>query len=143
MKNLSTRKSAEITSTPEQAGTSRVQGIIKKGKPGDENPFEALANKDNNDDEEMKEVQDATHRGVTLRDATEGATAKEKGMYPLFAPPSARGRCSKTPNITKDANVIQGTHQGETGVLLSTETVNEERGRNRNKLTTTEETTKK
>jgi len=97
MKNFSTRKSAEITSTPERAGTSRVQGNIKKGKPGDENPFESLADEDNDDDEEMKEVQDATHGGVSLRDATEGATAEEKGMYPLFAPPSAKGsRLKKT-----------------------------------------------
>jgi len=50
MKNFSTRKSAEITSTPERAGTSRVQGNIKKGKPGDENPFEALAGEDDNED---------------------------------------------------------------------------------------------
>ena len=132
MKNLSTRKSAEITSTPEQAGTSRVQGVIKKGKPGDGNPFEALANEDNNDDEEMKEAQDATHGGVSLRDATEGATAKEKGMYPLFAPPSAKGSRLKTPNITNDGKVIQGTQQGETGAFTFTATVNEEKGRNRN-----------
>ena len=50
MKNFSTRKSEEITSTPERAGTSRVQGNIKKGKPGDVNPFGALADEDYDDD---------------------------------------------------------------------------------------------
>ena len=139
MKTFNIRKIAEITRTPERAGTSHVQGNIKKGKPGDENPFESLADKDNDDDKEMKEVQDATHEGVSLRDATEGATAEEKGVYPLFAPPNAKGSQLKKPNIPKDVNVIKGIQQGETGVLLSTATVNEERGQNRNKLITTEE----
>jgi len=86
MKNFSTRKSAEITRTPERAGTSREQGNIKKGKPGDENPFGLLSYKEDDEDEEMKEVQDETHEGVVLRDSTtEEATTEEKGMYPLFA----------------------------------------------------------
>jgi len=80
MKNFSTRKSEEITSTPERAGTSRVQGNIKKGKPGYGNPFGALDDEDYDEDEEMKEVKDATHGGVLLRDATEGSTAGEKGI---------------------------------------------------------------
>ena len=143
MKTYNTRKSAEITGTPERAGTSRVQGNIKKGKPEDGNPFGSLSDEDDDADEEMKEVQDATHVGVSLRDAMEGATSEEKGMYPLFAPSSARGSRLKTPNITNDVNVIQGTQQGETGVSPSTATVNEGRGRNRTKLITTEETTKK
>ena len=143
MKTFNTRKSAEITRTPERAGTSRVQGNIKKGKPEDGNPFGSLSDEDDDADEEMKEVQDATHVGVSLRDAMEGATSEEKGMYPLFAPSSAKGSRLKTPNITNDVNVIQGTQQGETGVSPSTATVNEGRGRNRTKLITTEETTKK
>ena len=143
MKNFSTRKSAEITRTPERAGTSRVQGNIKKGKPGDENPFGLLSYEEDDEDEEMKEVQDATHEGVFPRDSTEGATTEEKGMYPLFAPPSAKGICLKKPNITDEVNVIQGTQQLETGACPSTATEIEERGRNRNKMITTEETTKK
>ena len=142
MKNFSTRKSAEITGTPERAGTSRVQGNKKKGKPGDENPFGLLSYEEDDEDEDMKEVQDATQERVVLRDSTEGAT-EEKGMYPLFAPPSAKGIHLNKPNITDEVNVIQGTQQLETGAFSSTATVNEERGRNRNKMTTTEETTKK
>ena len=103
MKNFSTRKSAEITRTPERAGTSREQGNIKKGKPGDENPFGLLSYKEDDEDEEMKEVQDETYEGVVLRDSTEGAT-EEKGMYPLFAPPSAKGIRLKKPNITDNKN---------------------------------------
>jgi len=134
MKNFSSRKSEEITSTPERAGTSRVQGNIKKGKPGYGNPYGALADKDYDDDEEMKEVQDATHGGVSLRDATEGSTAEEKGIYSLFAPPSAKGIRLKLPNIIKDVNVIKEIQQGETGALQSTATVNKGSGRNRIKL---------
>ena len=83
MKTFNTRKSAEITRTPEQAETSRMQGNIKKGKTGDENPFGPLSDEDDDDYKEMKEVQDATHGGVSIWDATEGATAEEKGMYSL------------------------------------------------------------
>ena len=42
MKLFNTRKSAKITSTPDRAVTSRVQGNIKKGKARDGNCFEAL-----------------------------------------------------------------------------------------------------
>ena len=142
MKTFNTRKSAEITSTPERAETSRVQGNIKKGKPGDGNPFGSLSDDYDDDDEEMKEVHDANHGRVSLRDATEGATAEEKGIYPLFAPPSAKGRRSNKPKNTKKVNDIKVVQQGETE-LPPTATVNEEGGRSRNNTTTTEETTKK
>ena len=117
-----------------------MQGNIKKGKPGDENPFELLSYEEDDEDKEMKEVEEVTHEGVVLRDSTkEGVTAEEKGTYSLFAPPTAKGSRLKKPNITKDVNIIKVIQQGETGVLQSTATVNEESGRNRNKLKATEE----
>jgi hypothetical protein len=47
----------------------------------------------------MKEVQDATHGVVSLREAMDEATVEEKGIYPLFAPPSAKSHSLKKPNI--------------------------------------------
>ena len=95
MRIFNTRKSAEITRTPERAETSRVQGNIKKGKPGYGIPFGSLSDEDDDDDAEMQDGQDSNHGSVTLRDATAEATVKEKGIYPLFAPPSEKGRRPK------------------------------------------------
>jgi hypothetical protein len=131
MKTYTSRKSAEITRTPERAETSRVQGNTKKGKPGDGNPFGTLSDEDDDDDddddEDMKEGQEATHGSVSKRDATEGATAEEKGVYPLFAPPSVKGRRPKKSHNTKEGNDINDEQQGETEVR-STEIVHKEGG---------------
>ena len=162
------RKSEEIADTPNRVGISnRIQGKDKRGKSSDSNFFEALSNqdddeeeekekipgkknpygsfivKDNDNDKEMKEAQDATQVVVSLQDVMDGATVEEKGIYPLFAPPSAKSRSQKNPNIINEVNAGQELQLEETGLSLSTATVNEGRGRNKSKLITTEGTTKK
>jgi hypothetical protein len=101
MKLFNTRKSAEITSTPERAVTSRVQGHGKKGKSVDGNSFGALSDKDNNDNNnaDMPDAQDGNHKRATQRKVTAATTTDgKKGIYHLFSPTSEKDRGSKKIN---------------------------------------------
>jgi hypothetical protein len=150
MKTFNTRKSAEITSTPERAVSSRVQAHGKKGKSVDGNPFEALSDEDDEEDADMTAVQDGNLKRATHRKATEATTTEEKrGVYPLFA---------QTRVKVQGSNNKKKQQQEETDSSHTATTEDEEGGRSKinksttgvvtrarreTELTTTEQLTKK
>ena len=132
MKTFNTRKSADITSTPERSVSSRIQAHGKKGKFADGNHFDALYNEDDEEDTEKK---------ATI-------TEEKKGVYPLFV--QTHGKVQQESNNKKkqqqeetDSLLTATTEDVEGGRELSTASVKEEGGRIRNKLTTTGGKTKK
>ena len=72
MKNF-TRRSEEITATPERTISSRVQGKMKLGR-GSSNPFEPLQTEE---DEEEEQEDDTTMKEATEENAVDKITASE------------------------------------------------------------------